>query len=406
MDGDGGVFFSGLSKCFDRENNQREEEGETFSATRLSSPNAVRCTVWNGIIPLLVVATPRGGTSKSGRGPQVHLFWAPMSNLVSASLVATGASATAATATATATGTAAVSTTSASAEIGGRDLWEVVLVLGKAIRGPGAPAPIVGLQTVNAAGAVEFARSWVTGGGMPHTIMGAEMGEGADVDIEVGFFDNWMAKMGHSRDMADAALMGLTKSLFYFHHNFPFCSKCGVRTIPAHGGSKRICNACKSEHYPRTDPIAIILVTHPTFPNLCLLGRKATYTKDRFTCLAGYVEPGESLEEGACREVLEESGIIVDTANVHYHASQPWPALAGSQIMAGFYAKASSDTITVNTNEMEQIKWFPRDAVVQGVEAWENNTENAPTGFGIPGPHTMAYCLLRDWVKGKMPALS
>jgi NAD+ diphosphatase len=144
-----------------------------------------------------------------------------------------------------------------------------------------------------------------------------------------------------------------------------FCSRCGERTVIAAAGHIRRCPACGAEHYPRTDPAVIMLVTDDE--DRALLGRQVHWPEGRFSTLAGFVEPGESLEAAVRREVLEEAGVVV--GEVEYVASQPWPF--PSSLMLGFMARATDADITVDGEEIHEARWFSREDLRAGFDSGE-----------------------------------
>ncbi|MDT0342559.1 NAD(+) diphosphatase [Streptomyces litchfieldiae] len=144
-----------------------------------------------------------------------------------------------------------------------------------------------------------------------------------------------------------------------------FCSRCGERTVIAAAGHIRRCPACGAEHYPRTDPAVIMLVLDED--DRALLGRQMHWPKGRFSTLAGFVEPGESIEQAVIREVAEEAGITV--GEVEYVASQPWPF--PSSLMLGFVARATGSELRVDGEEIEEARWFSRDELRAAMESGE-----------------------------------
>ncbi len=183
----------------------------------------------------------------------------------------------------------------------------------------------------------------------------------------------------------DAAMAGGAKSLFDWRRRHGFCANCGQESETACGGWKRICPACKAEHFPRVDPVTIML---PVFEGRCLLGRQASWPVGRMSALAGFLEPGETIEEACAREVKEEAGLTVTA--VRYHSSQPWPF--PSQLMIGLIADVSDDDATPDQTELEEVAWLTRDearAVLAGTHAIQ-----APPKFAI------ARTLLEAWVEG------
>jgi len=152
---------------------------------------------------------------------------------------------------------------------------------------------------------------------------------------------------------SDLALYGGARSLVDWHARHRFCARCGAATKPAKGGWQRDCAECGAQHFPRTDPVTIMLVEHD---GKLLLGRQPRFPPRVFSALAGFVEPGESIEEAVAREVFEEAGVRV--REVSYVASQPWPF--PSQLMIGCHAVADDPTLAVDFSEIEEARWFSR----------------------------------------------
>lgn len=163
----------------------------------------------------------------------------------------------------------------------------------------------------------------------------------------------------------DTALMVHAVALENWQRLHRFCSRCGERTVIAAAGHIRRCQACGAEHYPRTDPAVIMLVTDEH--DRALLGRQVHWPEGRFSTLAGFVEPGESIEQSVVREVFEEAGVTV--GEVEYVASQPWPF--PSSLMLGFFARATSSEITVDGEEIHEARWFSREELAAGFETGE-----------------------------------
>jgi NAD+ diphosphatase len=153
----------------------------------------------------------------------------------------------------------------------------------------------------------------------------------------------------------EAALAAYAGSLLAWHRRHRFCANCGAATEPRDGGHERVCPACEAHHFPRTDPVVIVRVSDGGDDAL-LLGRQARWPEGRFSLLAGYVEPGETLEEAVRREVLEEAGVALDS--VSYVASQPWPF--PSSLMLGFSAMAERGDPTPGDDELAEVGWFER----------------------------------------------
>ena len=159
-------------------------------------------------------------------------------------------------------------------------------------------------------------------------------------------------------DPIEASYLAYAKALVYWNEKSQFCGTCGSATLPKKNGHERVCsrNVCGQVHFPRTDPAVIMLVTHPTAQK-CLLGRNRRFKGLRFSTLAGFVEPGETLEQAVIREVFEETGVFV--SNAEYRGSQPWPFPAS--IMLGFRAKAESEEIKCDDDELIEAKWFTKE---------------------------------------------
>lgn len=185
---------------------------------------------------------------------------------------------------------------------------------------------------------------------------------------------------------SDLALYGSARSIVDWHARHRFCANCGSATVLAKGGWQRNCPNCNAQHFPRTDPVAITLVEH--IDGRLMLGRGLGWPEGRFSALAGFVEPGESIEEGVAREVFEESGVRV--RDVTYVASQPWPF--PSQLMIGCHAWADDDTIAMDASEMAEIQWFTR-AEVEAAMAQQPGAR-----FLKPLDQAIATHLIRWWL--------
>lgn len=185
------------------------------------------------------------------------------------------------------------------------------------------------------------------------------------------------------------AIAGRARALLDWHATHRFCANCGVRSAPAKGGAVRMCGACGREHYPRVNPVAIMLVTHSDGgEDSVLLGRQANWPPGSFSTLAGFVSPGEDLEECCAREVHEEVGVRV--SDVRYLMSQSWPF--PSQLMLGLAARAQSRELTVDESELETARWFTRTEV-EAVFAKVGDAFRRPPRF------TIAHQLLRHWLQ-------
>ncbi len=184
---------------------------------------------------------------------------------------------------------------------------------------------------------------------------------------------------------AHVALLGLAKSLLAWHSRHGFCANCGARTASACGGWRRDCAACQAEHFPRVDPVAIMLVTHG---DDVLLGRQPRFAAGSYSCLAGFIEPGETAEDAVRREVLEEAGVTI--GEVDFLASQPWPF--PSSLMIGCRGTALTRDITVDRTELEDARWFPRDELRRMIAGTHPDGLIVPPGISIASGMLRGYC--------------
>ena len=194
----------------------------------------------------------------------------------------------------------------------------------------------------------------------------------------------------------DGALLGYAKSMMRQHVVATFCPACGSKTEPQWIGTKRFCATCNQDIFTRTDPVCIIAVVHPTDPRRVLLVHKIGFPKLFHSCVAGFIEPGETAEEATCREVMEETGVAVDIGTVRFVATQPWPADIGSQLMIGFVGRATTEEITVDPNEIDHARWYTVDEVTKAIEGDKEVTENVLT---LPVALGLAIKLLRTWIE-------
>jgi NAD+ diphosphatase len=185
----------------------------------------------------------------------------------------------------------------------------------------------------------------------------------------------------------EAAIWGAARALNEWHNRHRFCGICGTATAAFRAGWGRKCPGCGAEHFPRVDPVVIMLAE---YEGKVLLGRQPQYPEGRYSALAGFVEPGESIEEAVAREIFEEAGVAV--SDVRYVASQPWP-FPGS-LMIACIGRAASDAITLDTRELEDAFWCGR----AGVRAALAGDPQAP--FLAPPPFAIANTLLTRWSDG------
>ena len=179
--------------------------------------------------------------------------------------------------------------------------------------------------------------------------------------------------------------IAMAKSLVNWHQRHGYCANCGNRTALREGGWKRDCPSCKAEHFPRTDPVVIMLVSSG---DKVLLGRQKHFLPGMYSCLAGFVEAAETIEDAVRREILEESGIRC--TDVQYYMTQPWPY--PSSLMVGCTARALNEDIVVDRTELEDARWFDR------AEATLMIRREHPQGLAGPHPFAIAHHLLGRWV--------
>jgi NAD+ diphosphatase len=190
----------------------------------------------------------------------------------------------------------------------------------------------------------------------------------------------------------EVAIMGQAKALLGWHEKHPFCSVCGKPTVSAEGGYKRVCPSCKAEHFPRTDPAVIMLATYKDEKggDFCLLAHNTRFPPNRFSTLAGFVEPGESFEEAVRREIFEEVNLRI--GEVRYFATQPWPFPAS--VMIGCYAQALSREVKADGVEIEDARWFDRATILRLLAG------ETMEGVEIPQRQAIAHHLIRNWAEG------
>ncbi|CAN5561694.1 NAD(+) diphosphatase [soil metagenome] len=184
----------------------------------------------------------------------------------------------------------------------------------------------------------------------------------------------------------EAATYAAARSVIDWHARHSFCANCGADTVAFRAGWGRKCDTCATEHFPRVDPVVIMIAEHD---GRALLGRNAAWPAGRYSALAGFLEPGESIEEAVAREIFEEAGVRV--SGVRYIASQPWPF--PSSLMMACVGTAEDDAITLDTTELEGAIWVPREIVRQVLAGGEGP-------FLPPPPYAIAFTLLTEWAKG------
>jgi NAD+ diphosphatase len=185
----------------------------------------------------------------------------------------------------------------------------------------------------------------------------------------------------------DANCASTARSIFMWHQSHRYCSKCGSESAMVDAGWKRQCPACGTEHFPRTDPVAIMLAEKD---GMALIGRQKMWPAGFYSCLAGFCEPGETIEQAAAREIFEEAGITVDPATAQYVACQPWPF--PSSLMVGLILEASTNEIHVDEKELETARWVSREEMVSILDGTHGEI------FGPP-PMAIAHHIMKAWTE-------
>lgn len=220
--------------------------------------------------------------------------------------------------------------------------------------------------------------------GAPHFALNAQRSsEMADQLLEgMGVYADMRAAAGQLPP-GDVAILGCAKSLFEWHERHGYCSNCGTKTNMAEGGWKRECPDCKGEHFPRVDPVVIMTVT---CNDKILLGRQKRWPKGMYSALAGFVEPGETIEEACVRELFEEAG--VKAKNPRYLFAQPWPF--PSSLMMGMIAECDTENCQADGDELEEARWFTRAEVTMMLN------RRHPDAFA-PQQIAIAHYVIRAW---------
>lgn len=199
---------------------------------------------------------------------------------------------------------------------------------------------------------------------------------------DLGRFDDLRA-LGPRLSRDDLSILGPAKSVFEWHAKSSFCANCGAESVIVEAGWRRDCPNCRTEHYPRVDPVCIMA---PTFGDKVLLGRQKAWPRGMHSALAGFIEPGEAIEEAVARETLEEAGLVV--THVRMHSTQPWPF--PHSLMIGVLCEVENDCETVDTKELESCRWFTRDEARLLIEGKHGDAF-------APPPYAIAHQLLKTW---------
>jgi NAD+ diphosphatase len=226
-------------------------------------------------------------------------------------------------------------------------------------------------------------------------------GDGPRFAVDASGTDRGSASVGGSFDArtlapllpgGEAAILAEARALIDWHARHRFCAQCGSPTRVESAGWVRRCPECRATHYPRADPVVNMLAVRGEYG---LLGRNRRRAGNRFSCLAGFMEPGETFEEAVRRETFEESGIKV--GGVRYLACQPWPF--PSSLMSGFLCEALTEEITVDPEELAEARWFSRDEI-RAMVARAATGPDDPTQLSLPGPVAIAHHFCRRWSNG------
>jgi len=200
----------------------------------------------------------------------------------------------------------------------------------------------------------------------------------------MGAFED-LRRTGQSLPPADASIAATAKGVFEWRRRHRRCAVCGEPSRPTSGGWVRVCEACEAQHFPRTDPVTIMLPYHG---DRCMLGRQEIWPAGMFSALAGFLEPGEAIEEGCARELFEEAGLRA--VKVRYHSSQPWPF--PSSLMIGLLAEVENDEARPDQTELSEVRWFTRD---EARDLLAGRIE----GVWAPPPSAIAHQLIKAWVE-------
>ena len=226
-------------------------------------------------------------------------------------------------------------------------------------------------------------------------LLGSEQGEArfvVDLTAESASAERYIDARGAAAFLSteDAGVVAHARSLVDWHRKNRFCGRCAGPLEPHRGGNVLRCRQCDADLFPRTDPVAIMVIVDGDH---CLLGQSygRLSTSNIYSALAGFIDQAESIEEAVRREVMEEGGVTV--GDVRYHSSQPWPF--PSSLMIGCHGVAQTTDITIDPEEMNDVRWFPRDVVAA---ALDGKTEE----LRLPGPMAIAHHLIRDWATGRV----
>jgi NAD+ diphosphatase len=194
---------------------------------------------------------------------------------------------------------------------------------------------------------------------------------------------------GQMVSIKEGAIIAQAKALIDWHQRHGFCPRCGAPTMILDAGYRRLCGRCNAEHFPRVDPVVIMLAIEG---DACLIGRGKQFPPGMFSALAGFMEPGETIEEAVRRELMEEASVKV--SDVSYYATQPWPF--PSSLMIGYFARAESREIKLDGNELTEARWLERRVAQALIEGQSRD------GIRLPPPIAIAHHLIKSWACGEV----
>jgi NAD+ diphosphatase len=243
------------------------------------------------------------------------------------------------------------------------------------LAGKDAPCIFLGLEGERAVFAID-----ISAGG--EAVKGGALGR-------LGYFQE-ARTAAQTVSIQDAAMIAQAKALIDWHQRHGFCPRCGAPTKIMDAGYRRLCGECKAEHFPRVDPVVIMLATDG---EACLVGRGKQFPAGMFSALAGFVEPGETIEEAVQRELMEEASVKVNS--VSYYATQPWPF--PSSLMIGCFAKAANREAKPDEIEIAEVRWLERSHARELII-----TGRQIDGVRVPPPIAIAHHLIRAWALGEV----
>ncbi|MGH1350499.1 MAG: NAD(+) diphosphatase [Methyloligellaceae bacterium] len=185
--------------------------------------------------------------------------------------------------------------------------------------------------------------------------------------------------------VSNLGMVAQAGSVFKWHESHQFCANCGTKTTIAHSGWRRDCSKCEKQHFPRLDPVIIMMVTHG---DNCIIGASHHYPENFYSCLAGFIEPGETIENAARREVFEEVGVV--GGHVRYVCSQPWPF--PHSLMIGVHMEAETAEMTIDEKEIREARWVSKQEIIEVM----NNPESH--GYYLPPSIAIARTLFKEWI--------